>query len=50
MRTLTPAEKTSYIAGNGLNRVRVNRAVRRAWGRIRWINYQTEDVLVPMSL
>jgi hypothetical protein len=50
MRTLTPAEKTSYIARNGLNRVRVNRAVRRTWGRIRWIEYQTEDVLVPMSL
>jgi hypothetical protein len=32
MRTLPPEEKTSYIARNGLNRVRVDRAVRLAEG------------------
>jgi hypothetical protein len=45
MRTLPAEEKTSYIARNGLNRVRVDRAVRLARGRIRWIKYRTEDVL-----
>jgi hypothetical protein len=45
MRTLPPEEKTSYIARNGLNRVRVDRAVRLAEGRVRWIKYRTGDVL-----
>lgn len=44
-RTLPPEEKTSYIARNGLNRVRVDRAVRLAEGRVRWIKYRTGDVL-----
>jgi N-terminal region of glycosyl transferase group 7/N-terminal domain of galactosyltransferase len=50
MRAFSAAEKSSYIARNGLNRVRLNRAVRRTCGRIRWISYQTEDVLVPSAL
>ena len=45
MRTLPPEEKTSYIARNGLNRVRVDRAVRLAECRVRWIKYRTGDVL-----
>jgi hypothetical protein len=49
MRALPGGEKSSYIGRNGLNRVRLNRAVRRTWGRIRWISYQTEDVLVPRA-
>jgi hypothetical protein len=50
VRALPPDEKTSYIARNGLNRVRVDRAVRLTQDRIRWIKYQTEDVLDPMKL
>ncbi len=45
MRALPPGEKASYIARNGLNRVTVDRAVRLAQGRIRWIKYRTGDVL-----
>jgi hypothetical protein len=45
MRTLPRDEKTSYIARTGLNRVRLDRAVRSIDDRIRWIKYQTEDVL-----
>src|SRR5262249_1187792 len=44
-RTVPSEEKTKYIARNGLNRVRVDRAVRLSRGRIRWIKYQTGDVL-----
>jgi hypothetical protein len=47
VRTLPPEEKTFYIARNGLNRVRIDRAVRVAGGRIRWIKYRTADVLDP---
>jgi hypothetical protein len=50
VRAWSPDEKTSYIARNGLNRVRVDRAVRFNRDRIRWIKYQTEDVLDPMTL
>ena len=50
VHALPPDEKTLYIARNGLNRVSVNRAVRLTQDRIRWIKYQTEDVLDPMSL
>ena len=50
MRALPPDEKTSYIARNGLKRVRVDRAVRLTQDRIRWIKHQTEDVLDPMTL
>jgi hypothetical protein len=49
MRTLPPEEKTSYIAKNGLSRVRLDRTVRLARDRIRWIKYQTADVLEPMA-
>jgi hypothetical protein len=45
MRTLSPEDKTSYIARNGLNRVRVDCTVRLARGRTRWIKYRTRDVL-----
>jgi hypothetical protein len=45
MRALSPEDKTSYIARNGLNRVRVDGMVRLAQGRIRWIKYRTRDVL-----
>jgi hypothetical protein len=45
MRALPPGEKTSYIARNGLNRVKLDRAVRLDRVRIRWIKYQTGDVL-----
>ena len=44
---LPPDEKTAYIARTGLNRVRLDRAVRSIDDRIRWIKYQTEDVLDP---
>jgi hypothetical protein len=50
VRALPPNEKTSYIARNGLNRVRVDRSVRFNRDQIRWIKYQTEDVLEPMTL
>jgi len=50
MRALSPDEKTSYIARNGLNRVRGDRMVRITQDRIRWIKYRTEDVLEPMTL
>ena len=50
MRALPADEKTSYIARNGLNRVRIDRAVRLTQDRIRWIKYRTEDVLDPMTL
>ena len=49
VRALPPDEKTSYIARSGLNRVRVDRAFRSTQDRIRWIKYQTEDVLDPMT-
>ena len=45
MRALSSEDKTSYIARNGLNRVRVDGTVRLARGRIRWIKYRTRDVL-----
>jgi N-terminal region of glycosyl transferase group 7/N-terminal domain of galactosyltransferase len=45
MRALSPEDKTSYIARNGLNRVRVDRTNRLARGRIRWVKYRTGDVL-----
>jgi hypothetical protein len=45
MRALPADKKTSYIARTGLNRVRVDRAVRLIQDRIRWIKYQTADVL-----
>jgi len=50
VRALPPDEKTSYIARTGLNRVRIDRAVRSTQDRIRWIKYQTKDVLDPMTL
>jgi hypothetical protein len=50
VRALPPDEKTSYIARNGLNRVRSDRTVRLTQDRIRWIKYRTEDVLEPMML
>jgi hypothetical protein len=49
VRALPPGDKSSYIARNGLNRVRVDRAVRSTQDRIRWIRYQTEDVLVGIT-
>jgi N-terminal region of glycosyl transferase group 7/N-terminal domain of galactosyltransferase len=49
VRALPPAEKTSYIARTGLNRVRIERAVRSTQDRVRWIKYQTEDVLDLMT-
>jgi hypothetical protein len=45
IRTLSPENKTSYIARNGLNRVRLDGTVRLARGRIRWIKYRTGNVL-----
>jgi glycosyl transferase family 7 (putative galactosyltransferase) len=45
IRTLPRDEKTSYIARSGLNRVSLDRAIRSIDDRIRWIKYQTEDVL-----
>ena len=42
---LPPDEKTAYIARTGLNRVRLDRAVRSTDDRVRWIKYRTEDVL-----
>ena len=45
MRALPADKKTSYIARTGLNRVRVDRAVRLIQDRIRWIKYETADVL-----
>jgi N-terminal region of glycosyl transferase group 7/N-terminal domain of galactosyltransferase len=50
VRALPADKKTSYIAGTGLNRVRVDRAVRLIEDRVHWIKYQTTDVLDPMSL
>jgi hypothetical protein len=50
MRALPADKKTSHIARTGLNRVRVDRAVRLIQDRIRWIKYQTVDVLDPMTL
>jgi N-terminal region of glycosyl transferase group 7/N-terminal domain of galactosyltransferase len=49
VRALPPAEKTSYIARTGLNRVRIERAVRSTQDRVRRIKYQTEDVLDLMT-
>jgi hypothetical protein len=49
VRALPSDEKTSYIARTGLNRVRIERAVRSTQDRVRWIKYQTEDVLDPMT-
>jgi hypothetical protein len=46
VRALAPDDKSSYIARNGLNRVSVDRAVRSTRDRIRWIKYQTENVLI----
>ena len=42
---MPPVEKTSYIARNGLNRVRLDRATRTMRGQIRWVTYRVEDVL-----
>jgi hypothetical protein len=50
VRALPSEEKTEHIARNGLNRVRVDRAVRLTQDRVRWIKYQTEDVLDPITL
>jgi len=50
VRALPSDEKTSYIARNGLNRVRVDHLIRSTQDRIRWIKYQTRDVLDPMPL
>ena len=50
MRALPPDEKTSHIARTGLKRVKLDRAVRLIRDRIRWIKYQTADVLDPMTL
>jgi hypothetical protein len=46
---LNADEKTAYIARTGLNRVRLDRAVRSIQGRIRWIKYQTKDVFYPIT-
>jgi hypothetical protein len=46
VRALPSGDKTSYIARNGLNRVSIDRAVRSTQDRIRWIKYQTGDVLI----
>jgi hypothetical protein len=45
IRMLPPAEKTSYFARNGFNRVGVNRARQVTRGRIRWIEYRIDEVL-----
>jgi hypothetical protein len=50
VRALPSDEKSSYIARNGLNRVRVDQAVRSTQDRIRLIQYRTEDVLDPITL
>ena len=50
VRALPSDEKTSYIARNGLNRVRVDHLIRSTHDRIRWIKYQTRDVLDPMPM
>jgi hypothetical protein len=50
VRALPSDEKGSYIARNGLNRVRVDQAVRSTQDRIRLIQYRTEDVLDPITL
>jgi hypothetical protein len=50
MRELPSDKKTLHIARTGLNRVRVDQAVRSIQDRIRWIRYQTADVLDPMTL
>jgi hypothetical protein len=50
VRALPSDEKTSYIARTGFNRVRVDRAVCSTQDRIRWIKYQTKDVLEPIML
>jgi N-terminal region of glycosyl transferase group 7/N-terminal domain of galactosyltransferase len=50
VRALPSDEKTSYIARNGLNRVRVDHLIRSTDDRIRWIKYQTKDVLDPTTL
>jgi N-terminal region of glycosyl transferase group 7/N-terminal domain of galactosyltransferase len=49
VRALSPDEKSSYIARNGLSRVRVDQAVRTTQDRIRWVQYRTKDVLDPIS-
>ena len=46
VRALSPDDKSAYIARNGLNRVRVDHAVRSTQDRIRWIKYQTADLLI----
>jgi N-terminal region of glycosyl transferase group 7/N-terminal domain of galactosyltransferase len=48
VRALPTDEKTSYIARNGLNRVRVDQALRTTQDRIRWVQYRTQDVLDPL--
>jgi hypothetical protein len=45
VRAMPSDEKTSYIARTGLSRVSLDRAVRSVDDRIRWIKYQTQDVL-----
>jgi hypothetical protein len=50
MRALLQNEKTTYIGRNGVNRVRVDRAIRSTQDRIQWIKYQTGLVLDPMTL
>jgi len=49
VRALRPDDKTAYIARNGLNRVKIDRAVRLNQVRIRWIKYQTMDVLASIQ-
>jgi hypothetical protein len=49
VRALSPDEKSSYIARNGLSRVRVDQAVRTTQDRIRWVKYRTKDVLDPIG-
>jgi len=46
VRALGADDSSSYIARNGLNRVVLDRAVRSTQDRIRWIAYQTGDVLI----
>jgi N-terminal region of glycosyl transferase group 7/N-terminal domain of galactosyltransferase len=49
VRALPRDEKTVYFARTGLNRVSLDRAVRSVDQGIRWIRYQTQDVLEPMT-
>jgi hypothetical protein len=46
VRALGADDRSSYIARNGLNRVVLDRAVRSTQDQVRWIAYQTGDVLI----